>query len=290
MNCCNPGTDGFTRRTIILTAFFLFLWPIYTIAQQNYRVIPDVVYGHKAGMALTYDVFQPVDSANGAGIIHIVSGSWVSRYNPPDSVLINYMPFLDEGFTVFALRHGSNPQFKLPEAVNDVILGSWHVYSNAFQFNVDSSRIGIFGGSSGGQLALMAGLSGEQHPVSAVVAFFPPADLRNIPDFLKVMVPALDFDSTLAASVSPVTFASPDDPPTLLIHGDKDFVVQPWQSERMYEALQQNKVISRFIIYEGMSHGNLYGAKGKYYEEATGEMIRWFEKYLIEENKSADYD
>lgn len=263
----------------------LTLLPFITFAQNHYRVFPDIVYGHKAGMALTYDVFKPVDSANGAGIIHVVSGGWNSRYNPPDSVAINYKSLLDEGFTVFALRHGSTPQFKLPETVDDIMLGAWHIHGHSAQFGVDSTRLGIFGGSSGGQLALMAGLSGDKHPVSAIVAFFAPADLRGIPDFMKAMFPALDFDSTLAAGVSPVLFASPDDPPTLLIHGDKDYIVQPRQSQKMYDSLQASHVVSKLIIYEGMMHGNSYGAKGKYHDEATGEMIGWFNQYLIK-NKS----
>ena len=280
-----PGTDGFTLRKKMIAVLAAFLFPIFTSAQNDYRVIPDVIYGHKAGMALTYDVFQPVDSANGAGIIHVVSGGWNSRYNPPDSVAINYKPLLDEGFTVFALRHGSSPQFKLPETVDDVILGAWNIQDHAAQFGVDSARLGIFGGSSGGQLAMMAGLSGDKHPVSAIVAFFSPADLRGIPDFMKAIFPALDFDSTLADRVSPVLFASPDDPPTLLIHGDKDFVVQLWQSRKMYDSLQANNVVSKLIVYEGMMHGNSYGAKGKYHDEATREMVDWFKQYLIE-NKS----
>jgi acetyl esterase/lipase len=258
----------------------LLLFYLQILAQPAYRVSPDVVYGHKAGMALTFDVFRPVDSANGAGIIHLVSGSWVSRYQPPDSVADHYSSMLKEGYTVFALRHSSNPQFKLPEAVDDVILGSWFIRHNASKFGVDSARLGIYGGSSGGQLALMAALSGEQHPVSAVVAFFAPADLRNVPEMLKVFVPALDFDTTLAAAVSPVNWASPDDPPVLLIHGKNDFVVQPRHSEIMYEALQKNKVISRLIIYEGMGHGNSYGAKDEFYEAANRELMEWFKKYL----------
>jgi len=260
--------------------YLAILLPVFALAQQDYCVYPDIIYGHKAGMALTYDVFQPADSANGAGIIHVVSGGWNSRYNPPDSVVENYKPFLDAGFTVFAVRHGSSPQFRLNEIVDDIILGSWNIHDNASMYNVDSTRLGIFGGSSGGQLALMAGLSGDKHPVRAVVAFFAPADLRGVPDFLKAMIPALDFDTALAASVSPVLFASPGDPPTLLIHGDKDYVVLPWQSEKMYAALQENHVVSRLIIYKGMMHGNSYGAKGKYYEEATAEMINWFRQYL----------
>ncbi len=267
-----------TRRTAIF--FYLLLFYLQIAAQPTYRITPDVVYGHKAGMALTFDVFRPVDSANGAGIIHLVSGSWVSRYNLPDSVAKNYSSLLEAGYTVFALRHASNPQFKLPETVDDVVLGSWFIHHNASNFGVDSTRLGIYGGSSGGQLALMAALSGEQHPVSAVVAFFAPADLRDLPDMLKVFVPALDFDTALAAAVSPVTWASPDDPPVLLIHGDNDFVVRPEHSQIMYEALQQNNVISRLIIYKGMGHGNSYGAKDEFYEEANRELIGWFNTYL----------
>jgi acetyl esterase/lipase len=278
------GTDGFSRRNAIL-ALALFLLPFIGKPQQTCRITPDVVYGHKAGMALTYDVFQPVDSANGAGIIHIVSGSWVSRYHPPDSVVENYKSLLDAGYTVFSLRHGSNPQFKLPETVKDIILGAWYIHDNASKYGVDSTRLGIYGGSSGGQLALMAGLSGDKHPVQAVVAFFAPADLRGTPDFIKAFIPALDFDTTLEASVSPVTFATPDDPPTLLIQGDNDMVVQPWQSEKMYAALQENHVESKLIIYPGMGHGNSYGAKGKYYEEANRELMAWFQKYLIDPYK-----
>jgi acetyl esterase/lipase len=291
-----PGTDGFTRRSKphptdrftrqVLIFLAILSLPISLVSQQTIRITPDVVYGHKAGMALTYDVFQPGDSSNGAGIIHVVSGSWVSRYNPPDSVAENYRSLLDIGYTVFALRHGSNPQFKLPEAVGDVVLGSREIRKNASGFGVDSTRIGIYGGSSGGQLALMAALSAEKSPVSAAVAFFAPADLRNVPEMIKVFVPALDFDTTLAAGVSPVTFASPGDPPVLLIHGDNDFVVQPWQSQNMYDSLQHYKVESKLIIYEGMGHGNSYGAKGEYYENANREMIDWFNKYLLIKNIS----
>lgn len=275
-------TGGLTRRLLIVAFFFIFILPPVIInAQDDCRIYPDVVYGHKAGMALTYDVFRPVDSANGAGIIHVVSGGWNSRYNPPDSVVVNYKPFLDAGFTVFALRHGSSPQFKIPETVDDIMLGTWDIHDHAAQFGVDSARLGIFGGSSGGQLALMAGLSGARHPVRAIVAFYAPADLRGIPDFLKAMMPVLDFDSTLAAGVSPVLSASPDDPPTLLIHGDRDYVVPLWQSEKMYDALQANQVDSRLIVYKGMMHGNSYGPVGRYHEDATREMIDWFQDHLL---------
>src|SRR5882672_5597941 len=86
-------------------------------------VIPDVVYGHKDGMALTFDIFQPKAHANGAAIIFMVSGGWISPYTPPDQARPRYQELLDAGFTVITLRHGGSPKYLIPEIVADVRRG-----------------------------------------------------------------------------------------------------------------------------------------------------------------------
>lgn len=48
---------------------------------------PDLVYGHKMGMALTLDVIKPKANANGAGVLFMVSGGWVSSWMPPDQII-----------------------------------------------------------------------------------------------------------------------------------------------------------------------------------------------------------
>ncbi len=274
------------KQILFSILFILFTGFGFLNAQPAYRVIPDVIYGHKAGMALTYDVIQPADTVNGAGIIHVVSGGWSSRYSPSDSVVINYVPFLEKGYTVFMLRHGSAPWFKVPDATDDVLAGARHIYENAARYGVDSARIGIYGGSSGGQLSLITGYYGEKKYVSAIVAFFPPTDLRNMPDFAKAMLPAMDFDSTLAERVSPDLYVTPDDPPTLLINGDNDFMVPLVLSQNLYKLLRENNVPSKLVILEGMGHGNSYGGKGKYYEPGLKEMLGWFDLYLSSGSRS----
>ena len=52
-------------------------------ADEEIEITPDVVYGHKDGMALTYDVFRPKESANGLGVLFMVSGGWHSHWSPP---------------------------------------------------------------------------------------------------------------------------------------------------------------------------------------------------------------
>ena len=80
----------------------------------------DVVYGHKDGLALTMDLYRPESEANGAAVLFMVSGGWVSKWAPPEQMKPFFSPFLDEGFTVFAVRHGSSPRYTIPEAVSDV--------------------------------------------------------------------------------------------------------------------------------------------------------------------------
>ena len=118
-------------RTPSTAILFVLLLAVSIAAQAkpaaNVDIIPDVVYGHKDGMALTFDVFKPKTRPNGAAIIFIVSGGWVSRYIPPNEALSRYQELLDHGFTVIALRHGGSPKYLIPEIVADDWpgLGQW---------------------------------------------------------------------------------------------------------------------------------------------------------------------
>ena len=97
-----------------------------SVLGDDVKITPDVVYGHKVGLALTFDVFQPEKNANGAGVLFMVSGGWVSRWIPPANMTAHFKPLLDRGFTVFSVRHGSSPKFNIPEVVADVReLSAW---------------------------------------------------------------------------------------------------------------------------------------------------------------------
>ena len=84
------------------------------------KVVPDVVYGHKDGLAMTFDVFTPVQNAKGVGVLFMVSGGWYSYWAPPEKYQPFYKALTDAGFTVFTVRHGSSPKYGIPDAVSDV--------------------------------------------------------------------------------------------------------------------------------------------------------------------------
>src|SRR5688572_16995878 len=156
-------------------------------------VATDVVYGHKDGLALTFDVHRPAQP-NGAGVIAIVSGGWQSSVEMSRLIVDGYLsPLLNEkGFTVFAVRHGSSPRYPMSAIVADMRRAIRFIRQRGGDYGVDPRRIGVYGGSAGGQLALLLGTTAdsgdssasdavlrESSRVAAVVAFFPPTDLAR---------------------------------------------------------------------------------------------------------------
>ena len=247
----------------------------------------DVVYGHKDGMALVYDVLQPED-ANGAAIAFMMSGGWFSRWSPPERLAERFADMLDAGFTVIPVYHGSAPRYKVPEAYADVSRAIRHIKLHADEHGIDPGRIGVTGGSAGGHLSLMIGLDadagdpdagdpvlrGDNH-VATVVAYFPPVDLRPITG-PNDRFPALDFDSELAAAISPILHIDSDDPSTLLIHGDADDLVPISQSEDIYAVLSEQGVESDFVTIPGGQHG----FRGENAIKADRLRLEWFQRHL----------
>jgi len=149
----------------------------------------DVIYGRKHGMALTLDVFRPAQP-NGLGIILCVSGGWFSAH---EAINPGFMqPLLNRGYTVFAVVHGSQPRFTIPEVLADMHRAVRFIRHHAKEYGVDPDRLGIYGGSAGGHLSLMQGTAGtpgnpqakdpidrESSRVAAVACFFPPTDFLN---------------------------------------------------------------------------------------------------------------
>ena len=254
-------------------------------AAENGHIIPDVVYGHKDGMALTFDVFKP-ESPNGAGILYMVSGGWRSSWRDPVEAQSRYAPLLDAGFTVFAVRHGSGPRYNVAEAVDDVTLANRYVHAHAAEWGVDADRLGVTGGSAGGHLSLVLGNNGTDgdasaddpllrvsNRIAAVVAYYPPVDVRP---WRSQRSSALNFPEEDGDRISPILQVSADDPPTLLIHGTDDRTVPVSHSERVHAAFEAAHVETELITMEGAGHG----FRGEQAEQATAARVKWFVDHL----------
>jgi acetyl esterase/lipase len=260
--------------------------PVNAWQEETVAITPDVVYGHKDGMALTFDVFRPKEKANGIGVLFMVSGGWVSSWTEPKKSLPLFKHLLESGYTVIAVRHGSSPRFLVPECVSDVQLALDFIAKHAGQWQVDPKRLGVFGFSAGGHLSLMLGTvggvqKGSEHiaRVAAVVAVFPPTDLAPYVDPknpLREQFPALKFDPAKAESVSPLMHVTSDDAPTLLFHGDKDELVPLWHSQKIQKAFDSASVPNKLVVIPDAGHG--FNDEGT--RRLAKEMVDWFDRHL----------
>jgi acetyl esterase/lipase len=253
----------------------------------------DVVYGRKYGTALTMDILTPKVNPNGAALVWVVSGGWFSAHEAINPSFVQEL--LKRGYTVFAVVHGSQPRFTIPEIVADMNRAVRFIRYHAAEYHIDPDRIGITGASAGGHLSLMQGTAGNDGDpkakdpvdrtssrVQAVACFFPPTDFLNYgkpgenalgrgilagfkapfdfheqdPD-KKIFRPITDEARVLeiGRSICPANHVSPDDPPTLIIHGDADVLVPIQQAELILEKLKKAGVEGKLVVKKGASHG-----------------------------------
>ena len=241
----------------------------------------DVIYGRKFGTALTLDVFQP-EKQNGAGVIFMVSGGFFSDHEAISPGF--YKPLLDRGYTVFAVVHGSQPRFIIPEIMEDVQRASRFIHHNAGKYGVDPNKLGVTGGSAGGHLSLILGTRGgpgkadakdpidrESSAVQAVACFYPPTDFANwgspgddgvgfgtTLQFKPAFGPRSDTAEgrqALSKEISPIGFVHSNMPPMLIVHGDADKLVPIYQAQIFEKRVQSVGSPIQVIVKPGKDHG-----------------------------------
>src|SRR4051794_4875815 len=267
--------------------------PAQAADEPSYIRTEDVIYGRKFGTALTMDVFKPRRDSNGLGVILVVSGGWFSSHEAISDRLI--APMIERGYTVFAVVHGSQPKFTTPEIVQDMTRAVRFIRYHAKDYGIDPDRIGIYGGSAGGHLSLMQGTAGDEGDpkakdpvdrvssrVQAVACFYPPTDFLNYgkpggvalgPGILQNYAAPFDFHVLdpkrrafvpvddpserleIGRKISPILHVTPDDPPTLILHGDADKLVPIQQAEVIGEKLKDARVDAKLVVKPGAAHG-----------------------------------
>jgi acetyl esterase/lipase len=302
------------RPQIILGCLAVLAWPLAAPAGDGppHKRQQDVIYGRKYGTALTLDVFRPTGKANGAAVVLVVSGGWFSAH---ESVNPGYAAaFTARGYTVFAVVHGSQPKYAIPEILKDLHRAVRFIRHHARDYGIDPDRLGITGASAGGHLSLMQGTAGREgdpkakdpverasSQVQAVACFFPPTDFLNwgekgklviggMPDRIKPafafhdrdpktggFVPVTDeakIKDTLRA-LSPITHVSAGDAPALIVHGDKDTLVPLQQAEVMVARLKEVGVPAELVVKRGEGHG------WKGIDKDLKTFVDWFDRHLL---------
>ena len=225
-------------------------------AQEPKPVIPDsisveadIAYGQYKETVL--DIMQPKENSSGKrpGVIAIHGGGWVGgskdQYGP--RVCGRYV---EKGFVCANVEYRLAKAATAPAAVTDVLNAAHWFEANAKKYNVDTKRIVVTGGSAGGHLSLMVGMTpksaklGPPSRVAAVVDFYGITDVGDQfdgphkQDYAVTWVPEQSGRLELASRVSPMTYVRKGLPPILVIHGDADSTVPYEHSVKLVKALR----------------------------------------------------
>jgi acetyl esterase/lipase len=148
---------------------------------------------------------------------------------------------------------------------------------NGSGYRLRTERLGTWGASAGGWIALMLALTGpEDGRADAACAWFSPTDLSTapveraaaalpLPPFMQGrQVPAMEAtmlglesvgdNLTLARRASPLAHAADARGPILLIHGDGDGIVNVSQSLALHNTLLESRRDSQLLVLPGANH------------------------------------
>jgi len=231
-----------------------------------YQAELDIPYGRYPETRL--DIYQPAAATPGKrpGVIVIHGGGWVNG-DRDRMVTPHCVPYLEKGFVVANVEYRLARAAKAPAAVEDVLQAARWFVSNARKYGVDPRRIVVTGGSAGGHLALMVGLTpksaklGPPVKVAAIVNFYGITDVGdqlvgpNQRPYAVQWIPEQEGRFELARRVSPLTYVRGGLPPVKTIHGDADKTVPYEHGARLTKALRDAGNDAELLTIPGGGHG-----------------------------------
>lgn len=254
----------------------------------------NVVYTKVGEWEGKMDIYRPESDTPTPIVINIHGGGW--NHGTKESQT-GFNTFFKAGFAVANIEYRLTPQATAPAAVEDARCALLYLIKNAKELNVDANKIVVMGGSSGGHLALMAGMLGNNHrfdenckgvenvKVAAIVDKYGITDVwdwgygKNITSkSAKTWLGRYAADQAFAASVAPMTYVSKNTPPIFIVHGDADSTVPYQQSVDLHKALDAAGVANEFMTVPGGGHGKFEKEKNS---EVNKAIMQFLKKVLV---------
>lgn len=238
-------------------------------------------------------------------VVHIHGGGWQGGSKFPCPVA----GMAAKGYVVASIEYRFSQKARFPAQIQDCQAAIRWLRANAKTYNIDPEHVGVVGGSAGGHLSALVATAGgkdafpkigghddQSDRVQCVVDIYGPTNFatvmeqaendKNVRNIFKFNTPsdpyssligvALNEDKARTDAVSPVTYVSEDNPPTLILHGTHDTLVPYAQSEELAAALKAKGVPVWLQTLPGSGHGG--GGFGK--PQLHELMQNFFDKYL----------
>lgn len=275
------------RSISTLAVLIAFSFPAVLSAQDEFEVPAGVVVKRDvtflpADRKEKLDLYRPATIEVGKklpAVVIIHGGGWVKGDKSREREFVTGVALAQANYVAISINYETRKRKRWPGNLRDCKNAVRWLRTNAPELQVDSDQIGVIGGSAGGHLALMVAYTGD-HPrlspndlypgvsdkVSACVDMYGITNLltRKVTDSKGNPTDELKGNNLLKKdrekgpamwrNASPVTYVDKNSPPTLILHGTRDPVVDRDQSKELYAALQEADVPSELKMIEGAKH------------------------------------
>ncbi len=263
----------------------------------------DVEYGRPGGKPLLLDLHVP-DGPGPFPAAILVHGGGFDEGSKSTNVRPLFDPLANAGFAWFSIDYRMAPEFRFPQANEDLNSAIRWVKTNAATYHVDVSKIVIIGESAGGFLVNYAAT--HETPDTKIAAV---VDIYGAVDYVKLALLRRDhperfnmtsinrhasngggirffgadqLDETGLAklrAISPILAVHKGMAPFLCIHGTKDDQVAYEQSTEMCDAMHSVGAHCELIAIQGGGHG-MGGWRAPEMQHWKPEMIAWLKQTL----------
>ena len=263
---------------------------VKNIFPENTKVYGNIPYANDTSRFHLLDIYLPANTTKPLPlVVWIHGGAWMlnDKYADMGYMKNTVKSFLDSGYALASIDYRYSTTAVFPAQIQDCNQAIQFLYDHAPAYHLDKNSIALIGFSAGGHLASLLGLShnnditrfypGGKKPsfkIRTVLDFYGPSDfvvlgsspdtsINNDRNAVSLLLGALPLKRPdLAKAASPVTYIDKNDPPFLIVQGEKDESVPNTQSVMLHSWLELAGVPNEIIVVKDAPHyGPMFDAE-----------------------------
>ena len=252
------------------------IFPEGTVMHNNIPYANDTLKKH------LLDIYLPPNANNNTPlIVWVHGGAWMlnDKYADMGYMKNTIKTFINNGYALASIDYRHSTTAIFPAQIQDCNQALEFLYQHAADYKFDKNRIALIGFSAGGHLASLMGLSANNNvkeffsagvqphfKIKCVLDFYGPSDfimLANNPDTsvnnmrnpVSILLGTMAVDRPdIAKKASPVNYIDKNDPPFIIVQGEKDESVPNTQSRILSAWLKLSGVKNELIIVPNAPH------------------------------------
>ena len=275
-----------TKHLIFVVLLFLSLQVcaqperIKSIFPEGTQFLQNIPYANDTLKKHLLDIYLPKDvRPNTPVVIWVHGGAWMlnDKYADMGYMTNTIKSILEKGYVLASIDYRHSTTAIIPAQIQDCYQALEFLHNNASKYKLDKNKFVLFGFSAGGHLASLIALSINDNvagfypqkkktsfKIKAVIDFYGPSDFLAMTaagdpemkgDPISTLLGGTPLKRPdLSKAASPVNYVDKDDPPFIIVHGEKDESVPYQQSVLLQSYLNLAGVRNDLVIVKGAPH------------------------------------